>query len=341
MTKATWFGTEVIADYGNVEAEYRAVRESAGVIDLSWRGKIRFVGPDRHQWLQGQISNEVLSLPPGKGQEACALEVKGHIVAFLRLVNAGEYLLADINPDICAATIQRLDFYRIMEKVDLQNATGELGLVGVYGPKSHELMAEWLNGWLAESEYDCTEREVAGAKWLIVNTQLTREGGYEIYAPRTVVTDLIAELVKRGATPFGIEALNIFRVENGRPWQPFELNEGVFPHEAGIENRAVSFTKGCYIGQEVVARIHSRGHVNRKLVQLKFSGEVLPNHDDKLIAADHEREIGRVTSVVRSPHEGLIGLGYVRREHAEPGTRLITRSGEQTIETAVALARSQ
>lgn len=200
-------------------------------------------------------------------------------------------------------------------------------------------MAGWLGGWVAESEYDCAEFDIAGAKCLVVCSESTGEDGYEVYAPRAAITNFIDEIAKQGATLIGMDTLNILRVENARPWQPFELNEGVFPQEAGIEKRAVSFTKGCYIGQEVIARIHSRGHVNRKLVQLKFAGDVLPQHNDKIVASTDDREIGWVTSAVRSTREGLIGLGYVRREYVQPGTKVIARSGEQTIDSEVALTR--
>ncbi len=318
-----------LGDYLEVEADYAAI-EVAAMVDLSSRGALRFTGPDRAKWLQGLVSNDVLALKPGQGHETLVLEIRGHIVAHMRLYNFGDYLLADLNAELSNSTIRRLDFFRIMEKVELQEVTADYAHFGVFGQRAREVCAGFFPAdWQPAQEFACATHEVAGAEWLIVNSGLCGEPGLEFYVPPKAMDDLSRLLADR-ARLVDPALIAIVRIEHGRPWQPMELNEKVFPQEACIEDRAVSFTKGCYVGQETVARIHARGHVNRKLTSLRFDEPVPPG---ARLLLEQGKEVGQVTSVCRSPRFGLIGLGYLRCEHRDSGTIVSATAEDRRIPT--------
>jgi tRNA-modifying protein YgfZ len=304
-----------VTSIGTLETDYRAITEGCGVLDRSERGKLALSGADTRTFLQGQVSNDVEGLVPGTGCYAAFLTPKGKMLGDLRILNAGEELLLDTERAALQALFNMIRHFSIGYDVQLHKRTLERGLVSLIGPDAAAL---------ARAE-DLPAHEHAHA--------LVSVGDVPVRAIRTDVgIDLLCDapdadavrtaLEEAGAAPVGEAAAECLRVEHGRPRYGIDLDDTVIPQEGGLNERAVSFTKGCYVGQETVARLFYRGKPNRQLRGLKLSA---------MAAAGDEltfdgRVVGRLTSVAGSPRFGPIGLALVRRE-APPGTTVTLGDG--------------
>lgn len=316
-------GAGAARDFGGAAAEYRAARETAALFPLTWRGALRFAGPDRRQWLQGQVTNDVQRLPDGAWNEAAMLNLQGHVLAWMRLFALPDALLADLPAVIVTATAQTLDRYLIMEKVEIEDATGDWRLFSIQGPRAAEAVraATGVDAVPLAPHTLTVQEGPGGAPLIVARATQTGESGFDLFAAAEVAALLWARLSEAvrgvGGRPAGWEALNTLRVEAGLPWWGHELDPAIVPLEARLE-RAISMTKGCYLGQEIIARIDARGQVNNLLGGLRLKSDALPVPGSPILGG--EKRIGRVTTAVRSPALGAsIALAFLRREWTEPG----------------------
>lgn len=320
---------EVVSHYGSAVEEYAALRRRAGVLDLSTRGRVVLLGADRQKLLNGQVTNNVKDLPVGSGCYAALVNAKAKMLADLNIYALPNELLLDTEPGYGPELIARLEKFIIAEDVQVVDAAPHYGLLSVQGPKA-DVVREAMQtipplpvtplGWVAWN--DPTWGECYAMNHARVGNQ-----GFDLFVPTAALASAWDALVtgarEAGGGPVGWEALEVARVEAGIPRYGADMDESHLPPECGIAERAISYTKGCYSGQEVIARIRTYGQVAKALRGLKLVGEFpeVPAAGTKLFRAG--KEVGQLTSVVRSPEVGgPIALGYVRRECNGPGEEL-------------------
>lgn len=292
-----------------LDGQYRQLREECGLLDRSERGKLLVSGGEAAEYLQGQVTNDVEAIGPGDGAYAALLDRKGHMQGDMRVLRPGEGpdLLLDTEPEGLEAVRRHLGMYKIGREVDVVDVTAARALLSLIGPRAIEIA-----GSPALPENACEEVTIAGTQVLAVGTA---EGIDLIFAAEA--RDRVADaLLAAGAAEVSPEAVEILRIEAGRPRFGAEMGTETMPAEAGIVEQAVSFTKGCYIGQETVARLHYKGKPNRHLRGLKLSSATGAHPGDAVLLG--EKEVGRLSSAGVSPAFGAIGLAILRRE-AEPG----------------------
>jgi folate-binding protein YgfZ len=292
-----------------LDAQYRQLREECGLLDRSARGKLLVTGPDAADYLQGQLTNDIEELAPGEGQYAALLDRKGHIQADMRVLRLGpDWIWIDTEPETSEVVRRHLETYKIGREVEVEDAGEQRAILSLIGPASVAVAAT------ASPALHATEAAtVHGVECVVVGG----EDGIDLIAPGDEAGRLRDGLLAAGAADVDAEAAEIFRIERGRPRFGAEMSTATMPAEAGIVDAAVSFTKGCYIGQEPVARLHHRGRPNRHLRGLRLDGRARAG--DALRLGD--REVGRVGSFCVSPTRGPIALAIIRRE-AEPGAEL-------------------
>jgi folate-binding protein YgfZ len=293
-----------------IDAQYRQLREECGLVEEPDRGLLVVSGAEAAEYLQGQLTNDVEAIEPGDGAYAALLDRKGHMQADMRVLRPGEEpeLLLDLEPAGLEAARRHLQTYKIGREVEVSDESEAHSLISLVGPRSVEIA-----GTAALPENACETTTLSGAQCVAVGTAA---GIDLIFA--AAKSELVREaLFNAGAVEVSPAAAEIIRVEAGRPRFGAEMGTETMPAEAGIVEQAVSFTKGCYIGQETVARLHYKGKPNRHLRGLRFSAPTRPGEALRL----GEKEVGSVGSAVISPALGPVGLAIVRRE-AEPGTTL-------------------
>ncbi len=292
-----------------LDAQYRQLREECGLLDRSERGKLIVSGPEAAEYLQGQLTNDVEALAPGEGQYAALLDRKGHMQADMRVLRtSAEEIWVDTEPEALEAARRHLEMYKIGREVAVVDVSAERAILSLIGPRGVEIA-----GTAALPEHANETASVAGVACLAVGTAT----GIDLIAKSGEAARLREALSGAGAVEVGPGAAEIVRIEAGTPRFGAEMSAETMPAEAGIVERAVSFTKGCYIGQEPVARLHYKGRPNRHLRGLELSAPAAPGASLRL----GEKEVGRVGSACVSPARGPLALAIVRRE-AEPGTEL-------------------
>jgi tRNA-modifying protein YgfZ len=298
----------------SLDRDYAAITGGAGVIDRSARGKVDVTGADAADYLQGQVTNDVLALSAGQGCYAALLDPKAHIAADMRILSAGPAdVWLDTEPDSLDTVLAHLRMYKIGRQVEVADRTAERALLSLLGPASADVAARLAGVRPPEAEHAWLEAAVAGTEVRLVVTG----AGVDLLAPVSARDALWSAVLEAGAAEVGAAAAEVLRVERGIPRHGVDMGPENLPGEAGIVERAVSFTKGCYIGQEPVARMYHRGRPNRSLRGLRLETAIPAG--EPLFAG--EREVGRLTSAVESPRLGPIGLAIVRREVAS-GDRL-------------------
>lgn len=320
-TFAERFGVMLPEHFGNVEAEYRAVRQGTGLVDLSLRGLLSLGGSERLRWLNGQITNEVTDLQPGQGVLAAALNAKGRILADLVVLGRPEAVWVDLPRQRASVVRETFDRHIIADDVAVTDESDRLAHLMVVGPQAPACLAG-LPGEPATAlrPWQQREVEVAGLPVTLIATDWLKLPGFDLLFPIEAAARVWRALADRGATPVGMAALGILRLEAGWPWYGVDFDEENLLLEA-LSPAHVSLTKGCYLGQEVVIRIEHQGHLNKKLCRLSMAGSVCPARGAAIFQGD--RKAGHVTSAAHSPALGeVIALGYLRREWWEPGTRL-------------------
>jgi folate-binding protein YgfZ len=317
--------------FGDPLAEYRAMRSTVGLIDLCHRGLLQFTGPDRLSFLQGMLSNDLRNIEPGEGQYATVLNQQGKVLGDVRVLRSENSLYLDLWEAIKDKIVAHLNRYLVADEVEIADRSQGFGILSLQGPQCKELLQELIG------QVDLPLRpaqhiiaDIEGAKICVVRDSHSVESGFDLIIPIAALQRLARTATEAGeqlsARWVGEKAQNTLRVEAGMPRYGVDFNEDNLLLETGLDH-AVSFTKGCYLGQEVVERIRSRGHVNKKLVGLLLDGQLKAEPGDRILHGD--KELGRVSSSVNSPELGKpIALGYVYRDFWDPGTAVeIEREG--------------
>jgi tRNA-modifying protein YgfZ len=320
-------------------SEYAALRSGALLIDRSDRVRIRFGGPRAAELLTGLVTNDVLALAPGHGQYAGALTPKGKVAADIRIFADSEGLLTDTSARASGGWREIVSKYVNPRIAPYRDVTAETRDIGVFGPRASRIVASATGvdeGVLAALHpYSHVAADIAGAKAMIVRVAEIDVEGYEIIAPAAAEKQLRERLLAGGAIPGSAKTWDVARIEAGRPEWGIDMNDSTIPQEANFDSLgAISYTKGCYTGQETVARVHFRGHVNRFLRRLHFVSATIPPMNAELVD-DAGNVVGDVRSVAMSPRHGGVALAMVRREVA-PGTTLHARwdGGDCTVQIA-------
>jgi len=312
-------------DYGDVRAEFQAMFSGCGVYDLSWRSKISVSGGDRVRWLNGMVTNNVRDLAVGHGVYAFLLNAQGHIQADLYAFNRGDSLLVDLERSQRDRVLQMFDHYIIADDVELTDISERLTALGLTGANSRQILESAGILGAEASVPDLAYLQFVDLTWRERPITLLRSGeeakeSWQVWTAPDHVAELWKALVESGAQPTGAAALRLFRISRGIPQLGEDIRDRDLPQETG-QMPALSFTKGCYLGQEIVERIRSRGAVHRQFSAFLVEGP-LPAPGTK-IQAD-EREAGEITSSAVLPlpaGERAVALGYLRREAAGKSLR--------------------
>lgn len=340
-------GAQAVNDYGDWPAEHTALHQGAGVLDFSFRSRLCLVGADRARFLHGQVTNDVNKLRVGEGCYAAITTAKGKMEADLNIACLADELLLDLEPGLAEKISQRLEKYIVADDVQIVDAAPHYGLLSVQGPKVEAVVrALGLFAEIPTKPLASVKISVAtlGEIYLLNNSRLgyrlsaigyqpDHPFGFDLFVPnhslRAVADKLLAAAKETGARPCGWQAFETARIEAGIPRFGADMDETSIPLECGLEARAISYTKGCYIGQEVINRIHSVGHVNRELRGLRLADDLktLPQLGDKLFHAG--KEAGHITSAVKSPSlNANTALAYVRREANQIGMALTLKTSD-------------
>ncbi len=320
-------GWEMPIHYGSPDAEYAAVRRGVGVADLSHRGKVRVTGEDRVKWLQSVISNDILPLAPGSGLYSSVLTHKGKMLSYFRVYPLPDAIMLEDVGEIGETTFQTLrKFLLYGTKAKMENCAESWGLLLVSGPKAAELIKAAFGADVSGLKpLTFLTQEIGGQTALLIRTEETGETDIEILLPADGLAPAWDRLWTAGQPiglkPFGTQTREVLRLEAGLPRAGADLTEEIVPPEANLEGIAFSLSKGCYPGQEVVARMDTYGSVRRRLVGLVLQDAVLPPKGAKVFSGD--REVGWVSSAAQSPSLGHpIALGFPLRDFTNPDTAL-------------------
>jgi folate-binding protein YgfZ len=332
---AQFFGCDLPEVFSSPEQDYRAARETVALVDTNFRAAFQMTGPDRVRFLNAIATNDVQSLAKGQGSVGLLLNPQGHILAEIETYALADRFLLLTHAGSRERVAQWLDKYIIMDDVTLEDATDRMGSLALEGPRTAALLKEVCGLDLkAMQAMAHVEIPLNGVSLRAIRRSYFGGAGAELLAERDALPALwqtLLDAVKcSGGTPAGYAALNALRLEAGIPWFGYDFDEKVIPHEAALENTHISFTKGCYTGQEIVERVRSRGHVNRIRVSLEFSGTTAPAAGAKLTAGG--KDAGHVTSAAFSPgRRRAIGMGSLRREFASPGSEVLYEDGSARV----------
>jgi folate-binding protein YgfZ len=320
--------------FGDAAREWRAAREG-GAVFAAFRTLLAATGEDRVTFLQGMLSNDVKSLAPGSGVYAAMLTLQGKVVSDLRVYADPDRILLDVVAWRAALLRENLERYIIADDVELAEPDHEQPLLGVEGPLAGAIAAEALGRPALPAEPFAHLRSTfEGRPVRAVVASETARGGVLFCGPPSVAPALFDACREAGAQPLGMRALDTLRIEAGIAWPGVDMDESVLLQESG-RDAAIHFSKGCYLGQEVVERIAARGHVNRRLTGLRCAGERIPAAGARVLADG--REVGYVTSGTRAATEGTpIALAMINRKSGEPGTQVAIGEGEVSIAATVA-----
>ena len=322
-------GVEAVDHYGDPLTEHAALCNSAGVLDLGFRSRLCLTGDDRRKFLHGQVTNDVNGLQVGQGCYAALVNAKGKMQSDLNIYRLPDELLLDFEPGYSDAVARRLEKYVIADDVQVVDVTPHYGLLSVQGPKAAEVIRQPDLGVSLPAglmTFLSIRGEVLGEIYLM-NSPRAGGGGFDLFVPCPALGAVLEALITAaklvGGRASGWQALETARIEAGIPRYGADMDETNLPPEAGLEDRAISYTKGCYIGQEVIARIRTYGQVAKALCGLRLADDLgtLPARGDKLFK--NGKEVGYVTSACKSPTlKANLALGFVRREANQPGAEL-------------------
>jgi folate-binding protein YgfZ len=332
------FGVEVPERYGDPDAEYQAARTGVGLVDFSFRGMLQLTGSERLRWLNGQVTNEVKALKAGEGRPAAALNAKGHLLADLVVYGLEDSVWIDLQRDRAAAVKDTFDRHIIADDVRVEDVSDRSAHLMLVGPHAHRVLAGAVGAGVDDlPPWHHTEARLGDIPLRIVSSRWLACPGADVIAPIEAAGPIWGALLRAGRDaglrPVGMRALEWLRVEAGWPWFGVDFDENNLLMESLGPDHA-SFTKGCYVGQEVVIRIEHQGHLNKRLCGLGLEGATVPAPGSVIRLAD--RQVGQVTSAVRSPTLGrVIALGYLRRECWEQGTRVRIDTDPEALDAQV------
>ena len=310
-TLGEYRGAETAARFTGPRCEYEAFRSGCAVYDLGWRSKILVSGPDRVRWLNGMVTNNIRDLSVNHGVYCFLLNAQGRILADMYAYNRGEYSLIDTDQSQRQRLLESFEKFIIMDDVEVMAADDKLTAIGLCGPKASEILSK--GGLLAN---DLAPLEVRDVNLNEIGLSLARsdqEHSFELWMSPQNAASVWNAMTAAGVQPAGSEALELARVAAGQPLYGQDIRERDLPQETG-QHRALHFQKGCYVGQEIVERIHSRGNVHREFVGFRFDGAP-PAPGSKINAAG--KEVGEITSIAALPNgnnDRAVALGYIRRE---------------------------
>lgn len=318
----------------SLQNEYHALRHAAGIIDRSSRGRLVVTGADRRTYLQGLLTNDIAALTEGAGCYNAYLTPQGRMIADMRVFETRHHLLVDLTGSVAETVAARWSQFVFSEDVQIANDTALTSQVGVYGPSALSVVSRGLAGEESERVRELSEMlrslplyanrmwDCSGSSASVIVSDDIGVRGFDIVVPVQFKRELVEALERAGGIQVGPQAAEVTRVEGGIPLFGVDMNDDTIPLEAGIEDRAISLTKGCYVGQEIIIRVLHRGHgrVARRLVGMAFEqGSPVPSAGDRIATSD--RDIGIVTSAVQSLALARpIALGYVHRDFVQPGT---------------------
>ncbi|MFQ5599494.1 MAG: aminomethyltransferase family protein [Candidatus Krumholzibacteriia bacterium] len=324
-------GWSMPASFEDVATEYEALRSGAALLDLSSRAKLRVCGADRVRFLQNMLTNDIQSLRPGHGCRAAKLTVQGRMEAGLHVLCLAGEIWCDLGPGPAEQMVAGLRKRIILEDALIEDVTDAWALLAVQGPAAAAaLEAVGVDVVSLQEELQHGDATISGMDVRVVCSDHSGEGGFDIWVRAQQATSVWQAILSgsSGVRPAGVEALDVRRIEAGIPWHGREITPERFPQEIGLDEGWISYTKGCYLGQETISRIHHMGHVNRHLRGFLLDGAALPARGSALFVQD--TNVGELTSTTRSPQLGRpVALGYVRREFASPSTAVEVGDGAE------------
>jgi folate-binding protein YgfZ len=317
---------------------YQAARQRAAFVERSSRGRLLVNGRDRASYLQGLLTNDTVALKVGEGCYAAYLTPQGRMISDLWVYELGDVILLSLPGDVKDAVLAKLDQFVFSEDVQLGDATRTFGQLAVVGPDAARIVGSLLDDaptarLAALGEHGNLRGAMAGGHVIVTRITDVGEPGFEIYIERERIDSLKSRLAAAGVVELDAQTAEVLRVEAGVPEFHHDMDEETIPLEAGIESRAISQTKGCYVGQEVIIRVLHRGHgrVARKLVGLTLDGRAVPDRGS--IVKSDQKQVGEITSSVRSIALGRpIALAYLHRDFVVPGTQ-VSVNGDPAVVT--------
>jgi folate-binding protein YgfZ len=336
-----WLGCAMPDDFGDPVAEYRYARDTVALIDKNYRAYLGFTGPDRVRYLNAILTNNIKDLREGHGVVSLLLNPQGHILAEIETYAFADRLFCVSYAMIRERLIEWLDKYIIMDDVALTDETPRYGTLALEGPKAAAIVQEISGVDITQGDELCCHDSAVGVIPGGIACRLIKRSPGEVPGAEFVTeTANLPELWrllsdaarKHGGGPMGYKALSGLRLSQGVPWFGYDFGEKQIPHEAGLQDSHISYTKGCYTGQEIVERVRSRGQVNRHRVRLVFSGDIVPESNTPLTLDG--KEVGYVTRAAGawdSDPLRVLGMAYVRKEANTPGTVLEWSGGSATI----------
>jgi aminomethyltransferase len=334
-TMGTWFGCTLPDHWIDPRAEEEFARKSVALVDKNYRAYLSFTGPDRVRYLNAILTNNIKDLSVGQGNVSLLLNPQGHILAEIETYALADSLFCVSYAMIRERLIEWLDKYIIMDDVTLVDETRHYGTLAIEGPEAAAVVKELAGIDLSTlAELGRADATVSSVPCWITKHSPGGVAGCEFLVERETLADLwrvLSENVeKRRGGAMGYVALSAQRLAQGIPWLGYDFGEKQIPHEAGLETSHISYTKGCYTGQEIVERVRSRGQVNRRRVDLIFEGGGVPVAGETLTVEG--KEVGSVTrAAIPSFLSYAIGMGYVRKDHNTPGSALNWSGGTAVV----------
>ena len=338
-----WFGCDLPNDWGDAREEQRYANESVALIDKNYRAYFSFTGPDRSRYLNAILTNNVKELANGAGVVSLLLNAQGRILAEIETFAAADELFCVSYRMVREKLAEVLEKYIIMDDVTLTDETEKFGTLAIEGPKAAAVVKELTGldlgglaelGWVEANVGPQSSETAASIPCRMVRRSASGVAGAEFVVSREQLAALwdvlLAAVRQHGGGPMGYRALGAQRLVQGNPWFGYDFSEKQIPHEAGLEISHISYTKGCYTGQEIVERVRSRGQVNRRRVELIFSGDGVPENGAELTVGG--RPVGFVTRAAQSWFPpGILGMGYLGKENRAPETTLQWSGGIATV----------
>jgi folate-binding protein YgfZ len=328
---ADYRGADTAAVFSGTAQEFNALRSGCGVFDLGWRAKLLITGSDRQKWLNGMVTNNIRDLAAGHGNYDFLLNAQGHILGDMYLHNRGDYILLDTDSWQAPKLRETLDHFIIMDDVEVADAGDKLTAIGLQGPKASQVLS--AAGIAPPSSPEPLHAQDATWREIGITVLANEHGGFELWLASGNAPKLWDAMVAAGATPVGSDALELWRIASGIPRYGQDIRERDLPQETA-QARALNFAKGCYVGQEIVERIRSRGAVHRQFTGFEIEGPP-PASGTKLQSGG--KDVGELTSVATLPDGRTVALGYIRREATAAGT-VLTASGAQARSTELPFA---
>lgn len=313
--------------------EYEAVRnDGAGLIDFSSCGLIEVTGAEALMFLNGLITNDVKTLEDNSWMLAAFPNVQGRLLAFARVMRLGDKFLFDTESASFETVLNNLSRFTLAGDFRVADLSNEINMLSIQGAKAKEI----VRNLFGDEAADIKDNHITSINnGFIIRATHTAEDGFDIFVDAKNFDEVKTSLLNEGAKLISKDALEVLRIEAGIPRYGVDMNETTVVLETGLDD-AVSFTKGCYVGQEIIARIHFRGHVAKKLTGISFEENVSVKPEDKIKTPDGAKEIGRITSVAFSPKlQKTIALGFVRYEHLADGKELLVISDERELKAHV------